>query len=44
MNLDLFNAFNSDAILRESATFATFRDATRILLGRIVKLSATVGF
>ena len=44
VNLDLFNAFNSDAILRESATFATFRNATRILLGRIVKISANIGF
>ena len=44
VNLDLFNAFNSDAILRESATFATFRNATRILLGRIVKISASIGF
>lgn len=44
INLDLFNAFNSDAILIESATFSTFRDAQRIILGRIVKLSANFGF
>ena len=44
VNLDLFNAFNADSILSESTNFATFRAAQRILLGRIIKLSATVGF
>ena len=44
VNLDLFNAFNSDAILQESGTFATLRNAQRILLGRIIKISATFGF
>ena len=44
VNLDLYNAFNSDAIVTESSTFATFRQAQRILLGRIVKISASFGF
>ena len=44
VNLDLFNAFNADTILSESTSFATFRNAQRILQGRIVKISTTVGF
>ena len=44
LNLDIFNAFNSDAIVNESSTFATFRRAQRILLGRIFKISASLGF
>ena len=44
LNLDIYNMFNSDAIVNESDQFATFRRAQRIILGRIFKISASFGF
>ena len=44
LNLDIYNMFNSDAIVNESDQFATFRQAQRIILGRIFKISASFGF
>ena len=44
INLDIYNALNSDAIVTESSTFATFRQAQRILMARIFKISASFGF
>ena len=44
INLDIFNMFNSDAIVNESDQFATLRQAQRIILGRIFKISASLGF
>ena len=45
INLDIYNAFNSDAIVNENPTFgATYRDVRRILMARIFKISASFGF
>ena len=44
LNLDIYNMFNSDAIVNESDQFATLREAQRIILGRIFKISASFGF
>ena len=44
INLDIYNALNSDAIVTESSAFATFRQAQRILMARIFKVSASFGF
>ena len=45
INLDIYNAFNSDAIVNENPNFgATFRDVRRILMARIFKISASFGF
>ena len=44
INLDIYNALNSDAIVTESSAFATFRQAQRILMARIFKISASFGF
>ena len=44
INLDIYNALNSDAIVTEGSTFATFRQAQRILMARIFKISASFGF
>lgn len=44
INLDIYNALNADAILLENANMATFRRVDRILLGRVVKISASFGF
>jgi len=44
-NLDLYNAFNSDAVLGETTTFgATWRRGTAIIQGRIVKLGFRFDF
>ena len=45
INLDIYNAFNSDAIVNENPTYgATYRDVRRILMARIFKISASFGF
>ncbi len=45
INLDIYNMFNSDAIVNENPTFgANYRDVRRILMARIFKISASFGF
>lgn len=45
INLDIYNMFNSDAIVNENPTYgATYRDVRRILMARIFKISASFGF
>ncbi len=45
INLDIYNAFNSDAIVNENPTFGgNYRDVRRILMARIFKISASFGF
>ena len=45
INLDIYNAFNSDAIVNENPTYGTtYRDVRRILMARIFKISASFGF
>jgi hypothetical protein len=44
-NFDLYNAFNSDAVLAETTVFgATWRKGTAIIQGRLVKLGARLDF
>jgi hypothetical protein len=44
LNLDLYNAFNSNAVLTENASFAVFRQPLSVLNPRLVKFSVNVEF
>ena len=44
LNLDLFNAFNRDTILRQSNIYATWQQAQTVIQGRIAKISAQLDF
>jgi hypothetical protein len=44
LNVDLFNALNSNAVLTENASFAVFRQPLAVLNPRLVKFSANVDF
>jgi len=44
INLDLYNAFNRDTILRQSNIYANWQDAQIIVQGRIAKISAQFDF
>jgi hypothetical protein len=44
-NFDLYNAFNSDAVLAETTTFgATWRRGIAIIQGRIAKFGVRMDF
>jgi hypothetical protein len=44
LNVDLFNALNSNAVLTENASFAVFRQPLSVLNPRLIKFSANVDF
>jgi hypothetical protein len=44
LNVDLFNALNSNAVLTENASFGVFRQPLAVLNPRLVKFSANVDF
>jgi hypothetical protein len=44
LNVDLFNAFNANAVLTENASFAVFRQPLSVLNPRLVKFSVNVDF
>jgi hypothetical protein len=44
VNLDVYNALNSSAVLTESAAYGTFRAPQIVMVGRFVKISAQVDF
>ena len=44
VNVDLFNALNSSAVLTENSRFSRWRQPTEILLARFVKLSVQFDF
>jgi hypothetical protein len=44
VNLDIYNALNSSAVLGESQAFGTFRQPQIVMVGRFVKVSAQVDF
>ena len=44
LNVDLFNAFNSNAVLTENASFALFRQPLNVLNPRLIKFSASLDF
>jgi hypothetical protein len=43
-SVDLFNAFNSNAVLDEASTYSAFRTPTRVLTARMLKFSAALNF
>jgi len=44
LNVDLFNAFNANAVLTENPSFAVFRQPLLVLNPRLVKFSANIDF
>ena len=44
LNVDLFNAFNANAVLTENPSFALFRQPLSVLNPRLVKFSAQLDF
>jgi hypothetical protein len=44
LNVDLFNAFNANAVLTENASFALFRQPIAVLNPRLVKFSVNLDF
>lgn len=44
LNVDLFNAFNANAVLTENPSFAVFRQPLAVLNPRLVKFSANLDF
>ena len=44
LNVDLFNAFNDNAVLTENASFAVFRQPLSVLNPRLVKFSVNFDF
>jgi hypothetical protein len=44
LNVDLYNALNSNAVLTENASFAVFRQPLSVLNPRLIKFSANVDF
>ena len=44
MNVDFYNALNSNAVLAENNAFGAWRQPTEILQARFVKLSAQFDF
>jgi hypothetical protein len=44
LNVDLFNAFNSNAVLQENSAFGQWRQPSEILLARYVKLGVQFDF
>jgi hypothetical protein len=44
LNVDLFNALNSNAVLQENIAFGQWRQPSEILLARYVKLGVQFDF
>jgi hypothetical protein len=44
LNVDLFNSFNANPVLKENPSFALFRQPTSVLNPRLVKFSAQLDF
>jgi hypothetical protein len=44
LNVDIFNALNSSAVLSENANFAAWRQPNEILLARFVRLGLQFDF
>jgi hypothetical protein len=44
VNLDLYNALNSSAVLTESTAYGTFRVPQIVMVGRFLKISAQLDF
>jgi Carboxypeptidase regulatory-like domain len=44
LNLDVYNALNSNAVLTESTAYGTFRVPQIVMVGRFVKISAQLDF
>jgi len=44
LNLDLYNAFNSNAVLTESTAYGTYRVPQIVMVGRFLKISAQLDF
>ena len=44
VNFDIYNAFNSSAVLGESQAYGTFRQPQIVMVGRFLKLSAQLDF
>jgi hypothetical protein len=44
VNLDVYNALNSNAVLTESAAYGTYRVPQIVMVGRFVKISAQLDF
>jgi hypothetical protein len=43
-SMDVFNVFNSDAVLEESGDYASLRAPERVVGGRLIKFTATFNF
>ena len=43
-SIDLYNAFNSSAVLSEANTYSAFRTPTRVVTARMFKFSAALNF
>jgi len=44
VNLDVYNALNSSAVLTESTAYGTFRVPQIVMVGRFVKIGAQLDF
>jgi hypothetical protein len=43
-SIDIYNLFNSNAVLTEATTYSQFRAPTRVMVARMVKFTAAVNF
>jgi hypothetical protein len=43
-SIDVFNLFNSSAVLSESGQYSAFRTPGRVVGGRLIKFSGSIAF